>query len=78
MRGGSGGERAAGTRRLFDGEAGAYRDIVLLNTAAALIVSGKASDLKEGVGAAARIIDSGAAKATLAKLVAVSNGKSDV
>ena len=78
LKGGNPAENAAAIRRLFDGEAGAYRDIVLLNAAAALIVSGKASNLKEGAGAAARIIDSGAAKATLAKLVAVSNGKSDV
>jgi len=78
LKGGNPAENAAAIRRLFDGEADAYRDIVLLNTAAALIVSGKASNLKEGAGAAARIIDSGAAKATLAKLVAVSNGKPDV
>ena len=78
LKGGNPAENAAAIRRLFDGEAGAYRDIVLLNAAAALIVSGKASNLKKGAGAAARIIDSGAAKATLAKLVAVSNGKSDV
>jgi anthranilate phosphoribosyltransferase len=78
LKGGNPAENAAAIRRLFDGEAGAYRDIVLLNTAAALIVSGKASSLKDGAVAAARIIDSGAAKATLAKLVAVSNGKSDV
>lgn len=78
LKGGNPAENAAAIRRLFDGEAGAYRDIVLLNTAAALIVSGKASSLKDSAGAAAQIIDSGAARATLAKLVAVSNGKSDV
>ncbi len=78
LKGGNPAENAAAIRRLFDGEAGAYRDIVLLNAAAALIVSGKASNLKEGVAAAANIVDSGSAKETLAKLVAVSNGKSDV
>jgi len=77
LKGGDPAENAAAIRRLFDGEPGAYRDIVLLNTAAALIVSGKAASLKEGVGAAARIVDSGAARETLAKLVAASNGKSD-
>ncbi|MFN4230252.1 anthranilate phosphoribosyltransferase [Parvibaculum sp.] len=77
LKGGSPAENAAAIRRLFDGEAGAYRDIVLLNAAAALIVSGKASSLKEGVATAANIVDSGGAKETLAKLVAVSNGKSD-
>ncbi|WP_293487693.1 anthranilate phosphoribosyltransferase, partial [Parvibaculum sp.] len=76
LKGGDPKENAAAIRRLFDGEACAYRDIVLLNAAAALIVSGKAASLKEGAGIAAKTIDSGAAKATLAKLVAVSNGKS--
>lgn len=77
LKGGNPAENAAAIRRLFDGDAGAYRDIVLLNAAAALIVSGKASSLKEGVATAANIVDSGGAKETLAKLVAVSNGKSD-
>jgi len=77
LKGGDPAENAAAIRRLFDGEPGAYRDIVLLNTAAALIISGKASSLKEGVGVAAKIVDSGAARETLAKLVAASNGKSD-
>lgn len=77
LKGGNPAENAAAICRLFDGEAGAYRDIVLLNAAAALIVSGKASNLKEGVATAANIVDSGSAKETLAKLVAVSNGKSD-
>ena len=77
LKGGNPAENAAAIRRLFDGEAGAYRDIVLLNTAAALIVADKASSLKEGVEAAAKIVDSGAARETLAKLVAASNGKSD-
>lgn len=77
LKGGNPAENAAAIRRLFDGEAGAYRDIVLLNTAAALIVADKASNLKEGVDAAAKIVDSGAARETLSKLVAASNGKSD-
>jgi anthranilate phosphoribosyltransferase len=78
LKGGNPAENAAAIRRLFDGEAGAYRDIVLLNTAAALIVSGKTASLMEGAAIAAKTIDGGAAKATLAKLIAVSNGKSDV
>lgn len=76
LKGGDPKENAAAIHRLFDGEASAYRDIVLLNAAAALIVSGKAASLREGAAIAARAIDSGAAKAALAKLVAVSNGKS--
>jgi anthranilate phosphoribosyltransferase len=59
-------------RRLFDGERGAYRDIVLINSAAALIVGGKAGDLREGAKLAAEAIDSGAAKAKVEQLVAVS------
>lgn len=78
LKGGNPAENAAAIRDLFNGEPSAYRDIVLLNAAAALIVSGKASTLKDGVAIAARVIDNGAAKTTLAKLVAVSNGKSDV
>jgi anthranilate phosphoribosyltransferase len=46
---------------------------VLLNAAAALIVGGKAATLEEGVAQAAKAIDSGAASAALAKLVAISN-----
>ena len=53
----------------------AYRDIVLMNAGAALIVAGKAANLKEGAAMAAQAIDTGAAKATLAKLVAISNEK---
>ncbi|ABS64778.1 anthranilate phosphoribosyltransferase [Parvibaculum lavamentivorans DS-1] len=78
LKGGDPEQNAAAIRRLLDGEAGAYRDIVLLNTAAALIVSGKAATLKEGAGLAAKAIDSGAAKQTLAKLVAATNGKNNV
>lgn len=60
---------------LFDGAPGAYRDIVLLNAGAALIVADKVADLREGAEAAASLIDSGKAKDTLARLVAVSNGR---
>ncbi|MEO0402753.1 MAG: anthranilate phosphoribosyltransferase [Pseudomonadota bacterium] len=50
---------------LLDGAAGAYRDAVLLNSAAALKVSGHAADLAEGVAMARTSIDSGAAKAKI-------------
>ncbi len=50
-----------------------FRDIVLLNAAAALIVGGKAANLIDGVERAARAIDSGAAQTALDKLVAVTN-----
>ncbi|MDE2265034.1 MAG: anthranilate phosphoribosyltransferase [Alphaproteobacteria bacterium] len=74
LKGGSADVNAAAVRRLFDGETGPYRDIVLLNAAAALIVAGKTDDLRSGAEMAAKVIDTGAAKNTLAKLVAVSNG----
>lgn len=63
---------AAALRRLFDGETGAYRDVVLINAAAALIVGGRVEDLRAGAKLAAEAIDSGAAKAKLEKLIAVS------
>lgn len=71
LKGGSPEENAAAMRALLSGEAGAYRDIVLLNAAASLVVAGKAGDLREGAALAARSIDSGAAKATLDKLVSI-------
>jgi len=58
---------------LLDGQKDAYRDIVLLNSAAALVVADKAPDLKTGVERAAQAIDSGAAKTSLQKLVELSN-----
>ena len=73
--GGTPEENAAAIHALLDGAPGAYRDIVLLNAAAALIVADRAPDLRSGAEMAARAIDSGAAKQTLARLVAVSNGQ---
>ena len=61
-------------RTVLDGARDPYRDVVLLNAAAALIVAGRADTLKLGADLAAREIDSGRAKATLAKLISVSNG----
>jgi anthranilate phosphoribosyltransferase len=61
-------------RALLDGVKDPYRDVVLLNTAAALIVAERAEDLKAGVRIAAEAIDSGKARQVLDKLIAVSNG----
>mgnify|MGYP000911172792 CR=1 FL=1 len=69
--GGEPAQNAAAFRALLDGEAGAYRDAVLLNSAAALLIAGKASDLREGAAMAAESIDSGAAKSRLAKLAEI-------
>jgi anthranilate phosphoribosyltransferase len=72
LKGGDPAHNAAALRALLGGETGPYRDIVLLNAAAALIVAGKADDLESGVAMAAEAIDSGKAQATLEKLVAAS------
>ncbi len=74
LKGGDAEYNAAALRALLDGAKGAYRDITLLNAAASLIIADKAKDLKDGVAQAAQSIDSGSAKAALARLVAVSNG----
>ncbi|HVE04156.1 MAG TPA: anthranilate phosphoribosyltransferase [Rhizomicrobium sp.] len=73
LAGGTATENAMALKRLLDGETGAYRDIVLINSAAALVIAGKAGNLKEGVAQAASAIDNGSARAKLDKLVAVSN-----
>jgi anthranilate phosphoribosyltransferase len=73
VRGGDPEHNAAKLRDLLDGAPGAYRDIVLLNTAGALIVAGKAATLKDGVALAAETIDSGKARAKLDGLVEVTN-----
>ena len=65
---------AEAMRDVFARKPGAYRDIVLINAAGAFIVAGRAETLKEGVELAASQIDSGAARATLDKLVTASNG----
>ena len=64
---------AAALTALLDGARSAYRDIVLLNSAAALIIADKVETLKDGVALAAAAIDSGRARETLRKLVTVSN-----
>ncbi len=59
---------------LFDGHRGPFRDVVLLNAAAGLLVLGRVDDLKQGVAQAAAALDSGAARDTLAKLAKISKG----
>jgi anthranilate phosphoribosyltransferase len=69
--GGSPTENAIAMRALLAGEKGAYRDAVLLNSAAALIVADKVSTLKEGVEIAAESIDSSKAMQAVEKLAAL-------
>jgi anthranilate phosphoribosyltransferase len=73
LKGGDPKHNADALRGVLAGDKNPYRDIVLLNAGAALIVAGKAVTLKDGAALAARSIDSGAAASTLAKLVAISN-----
>lgn len=65
IRGGDAAHNAAALRALLQGEAGPYRDAVLLNAAAALLVAGAVRDLREGVEEAAETIDRGLANALL-------------
>ncbi|MGK2910669.1 MAG: anthranilate phosphoribosyltransferase [Sphingobium sp.] len=65
IRGGDAVYNAAALRALLTGTSGAYRDAVLFNAAAALIVAGEVADLREGVEEAAEAIDKGLANALL-------------
>ncbi len=69
--GGAPGENAAALRALLGGERGAYRDAVLLNAAAALVLSGRAGALTQGVEIATESIDSGAAADKVAALARI-------
>lgn len=71
LTGGTPAENAAALRRLLQGETGPYRDIVLLNAAAAFLVAEKVETLREGVELAGRVIDDGRAQAALDKLVEI-------
>jgi anthranilate phosphoribosyltransferase len=70
MTGGDPAENAAITRAVLSGEKGPKRNVVLLNTAAALVACRKAADLETGIALAEQAIDSGAAKGKLEALVA--------
>ena len=73
IKGGDAEHNAAALLALLNGASGAYRDTVLLNTAAALIVAGKATNLRDGVAQAAGAIASGAALNALETLRRASN-----
>lgn len=73
LRGGDADANAIALQSVLDGKPSPYRDVALINAAAALIVAGRAKDLKEGVAIGARSIDSGAANAKLKHLVTISN-----
>ncbi|KAB1072625.1 anthranilate phosphoribosyltransferase [Methylobacterium planeticum] len=73
LRGGDPDHNARGLHAVLEGARNAYRDIAVLNAGAALVVAEAAGTLGEGVARASHAIDSGAARATLGRLVAVSN-----
>lgn len=75
--GGEPAENAAALVALLDGARGAYRDTVLLNAGAALLVADKVGTIEDGIALAAETVDSGKAKETLARLVAASNGRAE-
>ncbi|WP_425993682.1 anthranilate phosphoribosyltransferase [Afipia sp. DC4300-2b1] len=73
LKGGDAEANARALRDVLEGKQNAYRNVALLNAAAALVVAGKARDLKEGVALGAKALDTGAAADRLKRLVAVSN-----
>ncbi|MCB1446242.1 MAG: anthranilate phosphoribosyltransferase, partial [Rhizobiaceae bacterium] len=74
IRGGDGEHNAAALRSVLEGAENAYGNVAMANAAAALVVAGKATDLRGGVALAAQSIASGAALGALDRLIAVSNG----
>jgi len=77
LKGGDGATNAAALRAVLEGKTGPYRDIVLLNAAAALVVAGAVPDLKAGVERAARAIGDGSAEAILTRMIAITNETPD-
>jgi anthranilate phosphoribosyltransferase len=73
LKGGDPAHNASELRAVLDGRRTPYRDVAVLNAAASLVIAGAARDLREGVERASQAVDSGAAKGTLDRLIAVSN-----
>ena len=73
LKGGDPDANARALQNVLNGKPSAYRDVALLNAAAALIVADRVKTLKDGVAMAAEALDSGAAAARLKQLIAVSN-----
>lgn len=72
LKGGDAADNAVALRAVLDGTSGPYRDIVLLNAGAALVVAGRSAHIAEGIEAARQSIDSGAARRKLLDLVKLS------
>jgi len=73
LRGGDAEHNAKALLDVLKGKASAFRDIAILNASAALVVAGKAKDLKNAAGLARKSIDGGEAEGRLDRLIAVSN-----
>ena len=73
LRGGDAATNARAVQEVLEGKQTAFRDVALLNAAAALVVSGKAKDLQGGFKLAAHSVDSGEAEGRLDRLIVVSN-----
>jgi len=78
LRGADAAANAAIARRVLDGEQGAARDIVLLNTAASLLIAERVGSIEDGIGQAATAIDEGRAAKVLEMLAQTSNGRREV
>lgn len=74
LKGGSPEENADAMRAMLQGEIGAFRDCVVFNTAAALLIAGKVANLKDGAAQAAAALDAGKAIDTLENLINITNG----
>ncbi len=74
LKGGDAAHNAAALNAVLHGARNAYRDIAVINAAAALVVAGKAASLREGATLAAAALDSGRAAGVLARLIKVSQG----
>ncbi len=75
LKGGDAAYNASALKDLLDGLKSPYRDIVLMNAAAVLIIAGKTNDLKDAVQIAAQAIDSGQAKSVLDQYILFSSGE---
>ncbi|WP_289033798.1 anthranilate phosphoribosyltransferase [uncultured Roseibium sp.] len=74
LKGGEPAENARALREVLSGTKNAYRDVVLFNAAASLLIAGRCDKLTDGMTLAAQSLDSGSAADRLERLVATSNG----
>ena len=73
LRGGDAATNARAVQEVLEGKKTALREVALFNAAAALVVAGKAKELKTGLALAAQSVDSGEAEGRLDRLIVVSN-----